>query len=108
MGTDRETLKASLSGVDFPASKEQLVSYAENNGVDESTVRSIRAIPLADYENVSEVVRAVPMEKGAEEGQSSSDKAQQQRQDTKDRLAEHQTETPSNPIVEELGENRGS
>ena len=31
-----------------------------------------------------------------------------QRRAGKDRLAEHQTETPANPIVEELGENRGS
>lgn len=108
MSTDRETLKASLSAMDFPASKEQLVSYAENNGVDESTLRALRAIPLGDYDNVPDVVRAVPMDKGAEEGRSSSDKAQQQRQDTQGGLAEHQTETPANPIVEELGENRGS
>lgn len=108
MSTDRETLKASLSGMDFPASKEQIVSYAENHGVDQATVRALRAMPTADYENVAEVQRSVPMDKGTEEGQSDSDKAQQQRQDTKAGLAEHQTRTPDNPIVEELGENRGS
>ncbi len=108
MSTDRETLKASLSAVDFPASKESLVEYAQNNGVDEATVRALRAMPPADYENMTEVVRSVPLDKGKEEGQSSSDKAQQAGQHTQETLAEHQRRTPDNPIVEELGENRGS
>lgn len=108
MGTDRSTLEATLSAADFPASKEQLVTYAQNHGADEDTLRALRALPLADYESVKEVIRSTPMDKGAEEGQSSSDKAQQARQATKPGLAEHETETPNNPIVEELGENRGS
>ena len=108
MSTDRAAVQATLSGMSFPASKEELVSYAQNNGADEDTVRALRAMPPADYDNVAEVIRSVPLDKAAEEGQSSSDKAQQARQRTRDRLAEHQTEVPSNPIVEELGENRGS
>ncbi|WP_338595379.1 DUF2795 domain-containing protein [Saccharopolyspora sp. SCSIO 74807] len=108
MTTTRETLKASLSGVDFPASKDQLVQFANNNGVDEETVRALRAMPPADYDNVTEVVRSVPLERGEEEGQSDSDKAQQNRRPQKGGLAEHQAEVPANPIVEELGENRGS
>ncbi|QUH03371.1 DUF2795 domain-containing protein [Saccharopolyspora erythraea] len=108
MSTDRSTLEATLSAADFPASKEQIVDYAAGNGADEETLRALRALPLADYGNVEEVIRSAPLDKGIEEGQSSSDKAQQARQHTKDGLAEHETEVPSNPIVEELGENRGS
>ncbi len=108
MSTDRPNLQATLSAADFPASKEQLVSFAENHGADQGTLQALRAMPRADYENFEEVARSVPMDKATEEGQSSSDKAQQARQDTKAGLAEHQTEVPSNPIVEELGENRGS
>lgn len=108
MTTDRSHLKASLSAVDFPASKEQLVTYAETTGADEGTLSALRAMPPADYNNLTEVIRSVPLDKGTEEGQSSSDKAQQARQTTKDALAEHQTEVPANPIVDELGENRGS
>jgi hypothetical protein len=48
------------------------------------------------------------MDKGAEEGRSSSDKAQQARHTTRPGLAEHQTEVSANPIVDETGENRGS
>jgi len=108
MSTDRSTIEATLSGADFPASKEQLVTYAQNNGADEETVRALRALPLADYDNTTEVIRSAMLDKGTEENQSSSDKAQQARHNTKSGLAEHQTETPVNPIVEELGENRGS
>ncbi|MQA10741.1 MAG: DUF2795 domain-containing protein [Pseudonocardiaceae bacterium] len=104
MSTDRESLKASLSALDFPVSKEALVEYAEKHGADQDTVRALRAAPLGDYQNVSEVLGSVPLD----EGQSSSDKARQRRLNTKDGLAEQHTETPSNPIVEELGENRGS
>lgn len=108
MTTTRETLKASLSGVDFPAGKEQLVEYAQNHGVDQETVRALRAMPPADYDNVTEVLRSVPLARGPEEGQSDADKARQARQPNKSGLAEHQTEAPANPIEEELGENRGS
>ena len=80
MTTTRETLKASLSGADFPAAKEQLVEYAQNNGVDEETVRALRAMPPADYDNITEVLRSIPLARGPEEGQSDSDKARQARQ----------------------------
>lgn len=107
MTIDRDTLKRTLSTVDFPASKEELVAYAENHGVDEDSIRALRALPLGDYENARQAVGAVPVDQEAEQGESSSDKAQQHRHNTQSGLAEHQTETPVNPIVEELGENRG-
>ncbi|GAB3488121.1 DUF2795 domain-containing protein [Amycolatopsis cihanbeyliensis] len=108
MTTDRRTLEAALSDADFPAGKEQLVSYAENHGVDAGAVRALRAMPPAEYANVAEVLRSAPLDKAAEEGQSSSDKARQAGQDAPSGLAEHQRATRPNPIVEELGENRGS
>lgn len=107
MSTDRETLKKSLSAVDYPVSKEEIVDYAENNGFDEGSIRALRALPRGNYENVTEVFRSVPLEKGTEEHQSDSDKAQQARR-PQSGVAEHQRQTPVNPIVEELGENRGS
>lgn len=108
MATDSAAVQQALSTLDFPASKDQLVEHAEKHGADSATVHALRAIPVADYENTTEVVRSVTLDTGAEEGRSRSDKAQQARQAPKGGLAEHQTETPNNPIVEELGENRGS
>ncbi|WP_033374756.1 DUF2795 domain-containing protein [Actinopolyspora halophila] len=107
--TDRKSLRASLSSVDFPASKEDLVTHAENNGADEETREALRAMPRAsDYANMTEVERSVLSDTAADEGQSDADKAEQNTRRTADGLAEHETGTSSNPIVEELGENRGS
>nr|WP_242688355.1 DUF2795 domain-containing protein [Actinopolyspora sp. BKK1] len=99
----------SLSSVDFPASKEDLVTHAENNGADAETLAALRAMPRADdYGNITEVERSVLSDTAAEQGQSDADKAEQNTRHTADGLAEHETRTSSNPIVEELGENRGS
>lgn len=108
MSTDRESLKEALSSVDYPASKETLVSHVEAHSAHRDVAQALRAMPPAEYANLDEVVQSVPMDKGAEEGRSSSDKAQQARHNNQSGLAEHQTEVPANPIVEELGENRGS
>ncbi|KEI45594.1 DUF2795 domain-containing protein [Saccharopolyspora rectivirgula] len=107
MSTDRPTLKAALQDADFPASKEQLIEQAEQAGADQETLRALRSIPPADYENYTEVARSVPFSRASEDEESDPEKAKRARAG-KDRLAEHQTETPANPIVEELGENRGS
>ena len=48
----------------------------------------------------------MPLDKADEEGQSDADKAKEDRQRVRPGLAEHQRETPANPIAEELGENR--
>ncbi|MFR9729322.1 DUF2795 domain-containing protein [Saccharopolyspora sp. MS10] len=106
MSTTRETLKASLSAVDFPADKDQLLDFARENGADQGTVDALRAMPPAVYENLTEVVRSVPLDKAAEEGQSDADKARQNREHVHSGLAEHQRDTPVNPIEEEIGENR--
>ncbi|QGK69595.1 DUF2795 domain-containing protein [Allosaccharopolyspora coralli] len=107
MSTDAATVRASLSQLDFPASKEALVEYAENNGADSETVRALRALPLGDYESIGDVTTAVPKDRSVTEGQSDSDKAKQAR-NARDNVAEHEVEVSENPIVEELGENRGS
>ena len=108
MSTDRESVKQALSSADFPASKEELLTHLESYSADEAVVRAVRAIPPVQYDNIGEVIQSVPMSKSAEDGQSDSDKAQEQRHNDSSQLAEHQTDIPSNPIVEELGENRGS
>ncbi|GAA1200742.1 DUF2795 domain-containing protein [Prauserella alba] len=104
MSTDRESLKAALSSVDFPASKETLVSHVEADSGQTDVAQALRAMPPAEYDNIGEVIQSVSLE----ESRSDSDKAQQARHNNESSLAEHETEVPSNPIVEELGENRGS
>lgn len=108
MATDRDHVGAALEGVDYPATKDGLLSVAQSNGADEATVKALRAIQNESYANLTEVVGAVPLAHDAEHGQSDADKAQQSRQTTRAGVAEIMTETPGHPIVKELGENRGS
>ena len=60
---------------------------ATRAGAEEETIRALRAIPQAEYENLNEMVRSVPIDSEREDGPVGA---------------------PVNPIVEELGENRGS
>lgn len=56
---DRRVRKA-IQGVEFPASKATLVTYAEQRAADPRTLRALRALPTRDYGNSDEVEQAVP------------------------------------------------
>jgi hypothetical protein len=75
--------------VDFPANKQDLLEAADRNGCDDETVRALRAIPPETYTNVRQVTASVTI--ADEEGNDGAGEAATQ-----------------SPIVEELGENRGS
>ena len=52
-----------LEGVDYPASKEEIISTAENNGAPESMVGMLGALSRPEYsgpEQVAEDLRASP------------------------------------------------
>ncbi len=102
--TDPDALARWMGDVDFPASKEQLVAHAERAGADPEVRRALRALPLADYRNLEEVMQSVPVAVERTE----ADRARQRREHPKPGLAEHMKDGPRSPIVEELGENRGS
>lgn len=59
--TDPDALARWMGDVDFPASKEQLVAHAERAGADPEVRRALRALPLADYRNLEEVMQSVPV-----------------------------------------------
>lgn len=82
----RDRLRTCLGDVAFPVSKDALVEAAERKG-DGEAVRALRAIPPADYANLTEVFGSVEF---ADDSVPAADKH------------------PQNPIVDELGENRGS
>lgn len=53
-------LEAALNDLDFPADQDSIVDHATSSGADDSVVRALRSLPVADYANVSEVLRSVP------------------------------------------------
>jgi hypothetical protein len=82
-------LKEALNDVDYPADKDSLVRHAVAHGADEPTRRALEALPPADYANLDEVIRSVPLE--PDPGRSGSER-NQQRGEAKPGLAEHMRE----------------
>ncbi|GAA3737015.1 DUF2795 domain-containing protein [Salinactinospora qingdaonensis] len=105
--TTTQRLQAALDAVDYPADKDELVATAQENEADEDTVRALQALPPQDYRSFSEITASVEL---AEESNPATDrgKAQARRHHRHPHLAERDKDAPTNPIVDELGENRGS
>lgn len=105
--TTSSQLRQCLSDVDFPANKQDLLDAAGRNGCDDGTIRALRAIPPETYNNAAQVAASVTL--ADEHDIRDGDKAAVRRSHTKPGLAETAKDIPAqSPIVDELGENRGS
>lgn len=62
--TTRDDLRAekALQGADFPATKEELLAYAEQRGADPKSLQALRTLPGGRFDNMDSVVDAVPQE----------------------------------------------
>lgn len=67
--TRRDDLRAekALQGADFPASRDQVIEYAESRGVDAKSLHALHALPDREFENIDDVVDAVPQEPEGED-----------------------------------------
>jgi hypothetical protein len=52
-------IQKALSGMDYPASKEQIVAHAEKNGGDKEVLDALKGIEDREYEGPSGVSSAV-------------------------------------------------
>lgn len=104
MATTVEKLRGALSEADFPAEKAELVRYAEQSEADADTLRALRAIPAEVYADLGEVERSVSLESPT----PAREEAARRRTHDKPGVAEREKDIPQHPIVEEIGENRGS
>ena len=52
-------LQKHLKGVEYPASRQDLVSVAERNGADENVRAALEALPDEQYKNPAEVSGAI-------------------------------------------------
>ncbi|OBG49323.1 MULTISPECIES: DUF2795 domain-containing protein [unclassified Mycobacterium] len=105
--TTQSQLRQCLSDVDFPANKQDLLAAAGRNGCDDNTIRALRGIPPETYNNATQVAASVTIadDRDTQDG----DKAAARRTHTKPGLAEGAKDIGvQSPIVDELGENRGS
>lgn len=82
-----------LDAVDFPATKEELVSMAEAAPTHEDVLSALRSLPLGEYANLDEVLRSV--ETADATGASPAQHAAQARTPARPGLAQHQRTTAS-------------
>jgi hypothetical protein len=52
-------LQKHLKGVDYPASKEQLIEHAQKQGADENAISVLQQIPDQEYDTPTDVSAAV-------------------------------------------------
>jgi len=102
--TDADRVHRALSEVRFPADKANLAQHALEAGADRDTIRALNAIPPVEYANIAEVMQSVTLD----DGRSAAERAAQHREKTHPRVTERERPVPKNPIVDELGVNRGS
>lgn len=62
--TKRDEIRVdkALQGLDFPATREQLVDFATDREADAETLAALRSVPAGDYANKAQVLDAVPQE----------------------------------------------
>ena len=63
MSFDPDDGKRYVEGVDYPASKESMLSVAEGNGAPSEMVEMIQGLPLSEFSDIEEFMnhlRAVP------------------------------------------------
>ena len=88
MATEWAHVQEALQDLDFPATKEEIVRYAEGYG-DRTAVRLVRALPLATYRNISEIRSSVPLKPAKEDGRTAADQARQARSPHNHRIAQY-------------------
>ncbi|MEI2582761.1 DUF2795 domain-containing protein [Scytonema sp. PRP1] len=52
-------LQKHLKGVDYPASKEQLIQHAQKQGADDTAISVLNELPDQEYESPTDVSEAV-------------------------------------------------
>ncbi len=63
MSFDPDDAKRCLEGVDYPASKEAMLSAAEGNGAPSEMIEMIEGLPLGEFSDLEEFMnhlRAIP------------------------------------------------
>jgi Protein of unknown function (DUF2795) len=82
-------VRETLSDLDFPATKEQVVAHAERRGGSPAALRLLRSLPREAYRNISEIRSSVDIDAAADEGQTADLKAREVRSRHDHRIAEH-------------------
>ncbi len=103
-----DEVKAALTDVDYPASKDDLLAAAEQHRVGENAMKALRAIPPVDYGNDAEVLSSIDIHPSTPSGDRGPTNPGMHRVHAKPGLAQHMKDAEPTPIEEEVGTNEGS
>lgn len=90
-GTSWAHLQQALNDLDFPATKDEIVTHARQRG-DREAVDLLRTLPVATYLNIAELRASVRLDAAADDGQTAALKAEQARSHHSHHIAEHMRE----------------
>ncbi len=62
---DKRRVRKALEGADFPATKQDLIVYAEERSAGGKTSQALRALPEGEYDDIDHVERCVPQSPAA-------------------------------------------
>jgi len=63
-GSSPANVSSYLKGIDYPASRDQVATHAEENGADAQVLDIIRSMPDQQYENMADVMSGYGAAKG--------------------------------------------
>jgi hypothetical protein len=56
---DSDTMRQLLEGVGFPATRDDVVTWAKEHGAGTEEIEVLRRLPIARYESITDVLAAV-------------------------------------------------
>ncbi|MBF9131376.1 DUF2795 domain-containing protein [Plantactinospora sp. S1510] len=59
MGPNAMQLQESLAGLDYPVSKEDLVRWAQETGLDTQTLQLLRSLPADQFQSPADIGDAI-------------------------------------------------
>jgi len=87
-GASWAQVEEAISDLDFPVTKDEIVTYAEQYG-DWNVVRLFKALPIATYRSVAELRASVRLDPAEDEGLTPSIKAEHARSHHSNKIAEY-------------------
>lgn len=58
-GQSPSNISHHLSGIDFPASRDDLIRHAQSHDADEDVLKVLQQMPQRDYGNMADVMKGV-------------------------------------------------
>lgn len=59
MAANTVQIQKFLSGIDYPCSKQQVISYARDSGADQNVLDTLQRMPGSSFDSVKDISQAI-------------------------------------------------